>query len=117
MQLVQNVCCCQSIEAGEDLEQFQLVGFDGKTCAEGKPALGTAEVPADKGEMATVNVLGIMVAQAGAAITVGAVLQSDGNGQVIPQGAAVANVLPAAVGIALDAATAAGDGLRILRGA
>lgn len=117
MQLTQNVCCVLSIEAGEDLTQFTLVGLDGKQCLEGKPAFGVAEVDADEGEMATINVLGVMVVTAGGAVAVGDTLQSDDNGCAVKQGAAVGGVLPSAVGMALGAAAAAGEPIRMLRGA
>lgn len=116
MQLTQNVCLAVSIPAATPLTQFYLVGLDGGLCGVGKPALGVAEVDADKDEMATVNVMGVMVITTGAAVTVGAVLQCDDKGCVIPRGPAQNGVLAASVGHAMDAADGEGQLIRMLRG-
>jgi ribose 5-phosphate isomerase len=82
----------------------------GATCAAGVKALGVAEYDADAATPAPVNVLGILEVEAGAAVAVGASVESDATGRAITLAAGVAN------GIALDAATAAGDSIRIVRG-
>lgn len=116
MQLTQNVCLAVSIPAATPLTQFLLVGLDGGLCAEGKPALGVAEVDADKDEMATVNAMGVMVVTTGAAVTVGAVLQCDDKGRVIPRTPAQNGVLAASVGHAMSAADGEDQFLLMLRG-
>lgn len=76
-----------------------------------------AEVDAAAGDVTPVNVLGIIVVEAGAAVTKGQNVQSDANGCAVPQTAAAGDT-PAgfSAGIALDEALAEGDVIRILRG-
>lgn len=116
MQLTQSVCLAVSIPAATPLTQFLLVGLDGGLCAEAKPALGVAEVDADKDEMATVNTMGVMVVTAGAPVAIGDVLQCDDKGRVIPRGPVVNNALPASVGHAMSVADGEGQLIRMLRG-
>lgn len=116
MQLTQNVCLAVSIPAATPLTQFLLVGLDGGLCAEGKPALGVAEMDADKDEMATVNAMGVMVVTSGAAVTIGEVLQCDDQGRVIPRGPVVNGVLAASVGHAMSVADGEDQLIRMLRG-
>ncbi|MGS0984981.1 capsid cement protein [Burkholderia glumae] len=99
-----------SITATAGLNRFQFVGFDGGVCAAGAKALGVAETSAGVGEQAPVNLLGSILVMAGAPIKVEAEVQSDAAGQAIPKTDGASN------GYALDAATAAGDVIRILRG-
>ena len=69
-----------------------------------------AETAADIGEQAPVNTHGILLVEAGAAIAAGAEVESDANGKAITKAAGISN------GFALDAAAAAGDVIRIVRG-
>ncbi|KWZ43749.1 hypothetical protein WS72_13375 [Burkholderia savannae] len=99
-----------SVTAAAGLNRFQFVGFDGGVCAAGVKALGVAEASADIGEQASVNLLGAILVMAGAPIELHAEVESDAAGQAIPKAAGTSN------GYALDAAAAAGDVIRILRG-
>ncbi|RQY11163.1 capsid cement protein [Burkholderia stagnalis] len=99
-----------SITATAGLNRFQFVGFDGGVCAAGEKALGVAETSADVGEQASVNLLGTILVMAGAPIDLKAEVEVDAAGQAIPKATGKSN------GYALDAATAAGDVIRILRG-
>lgn len=54
--------------------------------------------------------MGVILVEAGAAIAAGAEVESDANGKAITKAAGVAN------GIAWDAAAAAGDLIRVIRG-
>ncbi len=80
------------------------------TCAAGAKALGVAEYDADADTPAPANVLGVILVEAGAALAAGAEVQSDADGRAITKAAGVGN------GFALDAAVAAGDVIRIVRG-
>ncbi len=98
-----------SIIATGALTIRRFVGFTGATCAAGAKALGTAETEADIGEAAPVNVSGILLVEAGAAVAVEAEVQSDASGRAITLASGKSN------GFALDAAAAAGDIIRIMR--
>ncbi len=110
----QHVILSETITATGALVQQRLVGYDGKTCAKGALALGVAEVGAAEGDAVAVNVLGIIAAEAGAPVHSGDKLQSDANGCVIPL---ETTGTPERVGVALTAAAASGDTLRVMWGA
>ncbi|MFB9160006.1 capsid cement protein [Chromobacterium violaceum] len=106
----QNVVLTMSVLAVTDLQARRFVGLDGKTCGDGVKALGVVEVDTEADNMAPANVLGAILVEAGAAIAAGAEVQSDASGRAVAKAAGLPN------GIALDAATAAGDVIRIVRG-
>ncbi|WP_432719851.1 DUF2190 family protein [Jeongeupia wiesaeckerbachi] len=106
----QHVTLTTSVLALTDLTQRRFVGFDGGICAAGTKALGVVEVDTGAGNMAPSNVLGVILVEAGAAIAAGAEVQSDAAGKAITKAAGVGN------GFAWDAAAAAGDVIRIVRG-
>jgi hypothetical protein len=91
-------------------EPAALRRLTGAVCAAGAKALGIAETATDIGEQAPVNTHGILLVEAGAAIAAGAEVESDANGKAITKAAGISN------GFALDAAAAAGDVIRIIRG-
>lgn len=106
----QQVILITSVVAAVELTRRRFVGFDGNVCANGVKALGVAEADTAAGNVAPANVLGVILVEAGAAISAGAEVQSDASGKAITKAAGVSN------GIAWDAATAAGDVIRIVRG-
>ncbi|HIA1613690.1 TPA: capsid cement protein [Salmonella enterica] len=110
----QQVILATTVVATGALVQQRLVGYDGKTCTKGALAFGIAEVDASVGDAVSVNVLGIIAAEAGAAVTAGEPLQSDENGCVIPL---ETTGTPARVGVAVTAAAAAGASLKVMWGA
>ncbi|EAA9303493.1 DUF2190 family protein [Salmonella enterica] len=114
MMSTQQVILATTIIAAGALVQQRLVGYDGKTCTKGGLALGIAEVDAIAGDAVAVNALGIIAVEAGAAINPGDKLQSDDNGCVIPL---EATGKPEQVGVAITAAAAAGNTLRVMWGA
>ena len=87
----------------------RLVSFAGKQAENGEAVLGTSVYEADVGDQAAVDVIGIALVEAGAAIALGAQVQPDATGRAITLAAGVA------FGRARDAATAAGDIIRVLR--
>ncbi len=98
-----------TVLAAAALSRFTLANFAGSTCAAGERALGVPVTDFDAGEQAGVATHGEILVTAGAPVAVGAQVQSDANGRVITLAAGVP------VGVARDAAAAAGDIIRILR--
>lgn len=99
-----------SVVALVDLRRHVFVGLDGGLCAAGAKSLGPAAVDTEAGNVAPVDVLGICLVTAGAAITSGAEVEANADGHAITMTTGKSN------GIALDAAAGAGDVIRILRG-
>lgn len=106
----QNVVLTMSVLALAALTRQRFIGLDGNPCAAGAKALAVAEYSSDAGNMAPGNVLGVILVEAGAAVAAGAEVQSDASGKAITKAAGIGN------GFALDAATADGDIIRIVRG-
>ena len=120
----QQVTLTASAPAAVALKARRFVGFAGNVCPQGGPALGVADVDTDAGFMAPVNVSGVILVEAGAAVEAGGKVQSDADGRAVPLAMtqlADKNSVPFAVpamadnGVAWDAATQAGDLIRILR--
>lgn len=88
----------------------RFVGLDGAPCAAGAKALGVAAVDTDADNMAPVNVTGIMLVEAGAAVAAKAEIEVDATARAIALATGKSN------GYALDSAAAAGDLIRIVRG-
>lgn len=106
----QQVVLTTSIEAAADLIAQHFAGFSGALCAAGAKALGVVDADTAAGNMAPVNTHGIVLVTAGAAVPVGAEVESDASGRAVPKTAGAAN------GYALDEATAADQLIRIARG-
>ncbi|RKY70048.1 MAG: DUF2190 domain-containing protein [Candidatus Latescibacterota bacterium] len=98
-----------SVEATAALIRQRFVGFTGAIAAPAAPAIGISELDMDTGEMAPINTHGALMVKAGAAIAVGAEVEVGADGKAITLASGVAQ------GRALDAATADGDIIRILR--
>lgn len=98
-----------TILAAAALTRFRFVGFTGSPTAAGARALGVAEASFDAGEQAAINTHGEILVEAGAAIAVGAEVESDASARAVTKTTGVA------FGVARDAATAAGDVIRVLR--
>ncbi|MEQ9905018.1 capsid cement protein [Pectobacterium aroidearum] len=111
MGATQQVILTTTVLATAALAQQRFVGADNAPCQAGAAALGVAEVDGATGDAVPVNVLGIVAVEAGAAVERGQSVQSDDKARaVLLTDAGVSN------GIALDAALAEGDVIRILRG-
>jgi len=98
-----------SVLATSALTKLRFVGFTGATPAAGAAVIGVANADYASGEMAGVDSHGALVIESGGAITLGAQVQTDASGRAITLDAG------AAAGRALDAATGAGEFIRILR--
>lgn len=97
-----------SVVATAALTAARAVTAAGALPAAAARCLGFAKFNAAIGERTNVAVLGTTVAEAGAAIAVGAALELDASGRVITKSAGVT------VGQALGAAGALGDKIEIL---
>ena len=97
-----------TIAAAAALSRFRLVDFSGNPAAAGERALGVPVTSFSTGEQAGVAVRGELLVEAGAAIAVGAQVESDSSARAITFSAGVP------FGVARDAAAAAGDIIRVL---
>ncbi|BAN99807.1 hypothetical protein E05_50410 [Plautia stali symbiont] len=115
--VTQQVVLTTTVVAVEALTARRLVGISAKPFKGTGTELGVAEVSGKKGDSVPINVLGIMAVEAGAAISAGELLKADSEGRVVSESALTGGGLPAStVGVALDAATAAGEIIRMVRG-
>lgn len=99
-----------SLPALVDLPRHRFAGLDGGLCAAGAKSLGTVAVDTEAGNVAPVDVLGICLVTSAGVITAGAEVESDATGRAVVLSTGKSN------GTALDAASAAGDVIRIVRG-
>ena len=106
----QQILLTTSVLAIAALGRSRLVGFDGGVCAAGAKALGACEASTSVGEQAPVNMAGALLVEAGGPIAAGAEVESDATGRAVAKTTGVSN------GWAMDAATAAGDLIRVARG-
>lgn len=99
-----------TITAASNLDIFKnhFIDFTGDVCINGAKALGVLNANTNDGEQAPVVVSGIALVKTGAAITVGAKVESDSTGRAIPLGLGSSN------GYALDAASGADELIRVL---
>ncbi len=95
--------------AATALSAQRFVDFGGSTCAAGERAMGVSVHGADVGDRIGVATHGELLVEAGAAVAVGAPVESDAQGRAVPLTTGVQ------FGVARDAATAAGDIIRVLR--
>lgn len=99
-----------SVVALVDLPRNRFASFAGGLCGAGAKALGTVQADTEADSVAPVNVLGICLITAGAAVVAGVEVESDASGRAVTLTSGKSN------GFAMDAATAAGDVIRIVRG-
>lgn len=102
------VCLTVTIAAAAALSRFRLVSFAGAPTGAGARAMGVAVTSFSSGEQAGVAVRGELLVEAGAAVAVGAQVESDSSSRAIT----LASGVP--FGVARDAAAAAGDIIRVL---
>lgn len=98
-----------TIAAAVALTRLRFVDYTGNPASAGERALGIANMDYDAGEQAGVNTHGELLVEAGAAVAVGAQVESDASGRAVTLSTGVA------FGTARDAAAAAGDIIRVLR--
>ncbi|WCM88524.1 DUF2190 family protein [Acidovorax sp. NCPPB 3576] len=107
--LTEKILMATSVLATGALQRFRFANFAGATAAATDPALGVPNTNYDIGEQAGVSTHGEILVEAGAAIALGAQVQPDAQGRAITLASG------AAFGRARDAATAAGDLIRVQR--
>ena len=91
------------------LMRFRFANFLGGIASAGQAVLGVPVSNFDAGEQAGVATHGEILVEAGAAIAVGAEVESDATGR------AITKTTGQSAGRARDAATAAGEYIRVLR--
>ncbi len=114
-----NPTLLKSFSAGAAITAFRLVKLSAaetviQSAAAADSSIGVAnEVAAASGERQDVVLAGIAFVEAGAAVSLGALVMSDASGRGIAATAAAGSNVRV-IGTALDAATAAGDVIRVL---
>lgn len=98
-----------TIAAAASLSRFRFVDYSGNVASAGERALGVPSTDFSTGEQASVATHGELLVEAGAAIAAGAEVESDASGRAVTKTTGVA------FGVARDAASAAGDIIRVLR--
>lgn len=99
-----------SVTAAVALTKRRFVGFDGALAAAGAKGFGVVDINTDSGQQAPVQLTGVLLVEAGAAIAAKAEIEIDAAGRAITKNTGVSN------GFAIDAATASGDVIRVARG-
>lgn len=98
-----------SVAAAAALSALHFVTYAGGVPTAGQRTLGIANTDYDAGEQAGVKTHGELLVVAGGAVSVGAEVESDAQGRAITRTTGVV------AGVARDAATAAGDIIRVMR--
>ena len=96
------------VVATEALTKFRMVNIAGQVVGAGETSLGVSQCNAAIGEVAPVDALGTTEVEVGAAVALGAALESDATGRAITQDSGEK------VGRALKAASAAGQIIEML---
>ena len=98
-----------SVKAAADFSNTKsiFIGFDGNTCGNGSKALGVLNANSALNEQAPVTTSGIALVLSGAAVALGAKLQSNASGKAITFSSGEAN------GYALDVASGADELIRV----
>lgn len=98
-----------TIPATATVSANRFLGIGGALCAADATAIGVTRIGGVSGDKLPVDVLGTAVVESGAAVTAGVAVKSDSTGR------AIAWVTSGnRCGIALDAATAAGQFIEVL---
>lgn len=101
-----------SIKASAALVANRFVTAGGAYPSKGASAIGVTQTEAADGDYVAVDVLGTAVVEAGAAVAANAYVESDASGKAITQVVTTGGGI--AVGVALEAASAAGDLIEVL---
>ncbi len=100
--------CTDTVKASGAIKGQHFVKHDGAQAGNNEAAYGVARHDAAAGEAVAIDTHGVVPVTAGAAITLGAAVQSDAEGRAIP-----ATDAGVALGRAAEAASASGDLIRI----
>ena len=98
-----------TIAAAVALSRFRFADYSGNVAGAGERVLGVPTTDFSAGEQASVATHGEILVEAGAAVAAGAEVESDASGRAITKTTGIG------FGVARDAATAAGEIIRVLR--
>ena len=101
------ILCTMSVLATAALPKHRFATGAGAVPGAGVYCPGVANANYDIGEQAGLDTHGIVVVESGAAVTLAAEVQTDASGRAIDKAAGIG------LGRALDAATAAGEFIRV----
>lgn len=106
-----------SITVTANVPARRFIGVTGALCGAAAQPIGVSINAVDSGQVAGVYIGGIVVVEAGGAITAGTHVQSDASGKAVAMTALVNDAANAvnksAIGVALEASTADGQFIRI----
>ena len=105
----EKILMATTIRAVTDLSRFRFANFSGGIAGAGSRVMGVATTNFSAGEFASVSTHGELLVEAGAPIAVGAEIESDASGRAVTKDTGIA------FGVSRDAASAAGDIIRVLR--
>ncbi len=100
-----------SIRAAADLVKHRFIGFDGNLCGANAKARGVSAADTKSGQICPINIAGEVLVESGGAITAGVPVASDANGKAVS--VAGQPNLEAVNGYAVDAASGAGEFIRV----
>ncbi|WP_066569580.1 capsid cement protein [Snodgrassella sp. CFCC 13594] len=112
MAQTKQVVLTTTVLAATAWQPSRFVNYAGAQASAGDAVLGVSAYAADQGDMAAVDVVGIAIVEAAGAIASGDSVAADAQGLAIKLGGS-----GIAAGRALDAASSAGETIRILLGA
>ena len=98
-----------TIAAAVALSRFRFADYSGNVAGAGERVLGVPTTDFSVGEQASVATHGEILVEAGAAVAAGAEVESDASGRAVTKTTGIG------FGVARDAATAAGEIIRVLR--
>ena len=98
-----------TIAAAVALSRFRFADYSGNVASAGERVLGVPTTDFSAGEQASVATHGEILVEAGAAVAAGAEDESDASGRAVTKTTGIG------FGAARDAATAAGELIRVLR--
>jgi len=100
--------CTDTVKAAGGISAHRFVKHDGAQAANDDAAYGVARHAVATGELVAVDNHGVVPVEAGAAVSLGAAIQSDANGRAI-----ALTDDGVALGRAVEAASAAGEFIRV----
>lgn len=116
MSLHSNPGASASIVVTANVPARRFIGVSGGLCGAAAQPIGVSINAVDSGQTAGVYIGGIVIVEAGGAITAGTHVQSDAAGKAVAMTAVAADAAAlnkSACGVAMEAATADGQFIRV----
>ena len=116
MSLTSNPGVIISLKATTAITRRRFIDAAGNHCAAAERAVGVSQSDVAADVMADVMVTGVAVVESGGAVTQGAYVQADADGKAVAMTAVAADaaaINKSASGVALEAATATGQFIRV----